>query len=66
MSIEKIASKSACVRPSRRRDSRLDGRTEVPAQQMDFLSLQIEDDAGGDPYNRTGQHCLAEIKSREK
>ncbi len=32
--------------------------------QIDVLALQVEDDAGGDPYNRTGQHCLADLKKR--
>jgi len=66
MSIEKLASEPAHGRPSRRRDSRPGRSTDVPARQFDLLSLQIEDDAGGDPYNRTGQHCLAEIKKREE
>ena len=66
MSIEKFAAKAALERPSRRRDSRADRSTGVPARQLDFLSLQVDDDAGGDPYNRTGQHCLAEIKKNER
>ena len=30
------------------------------------LGLEIEPDAGGDPYNHTGMHCLAELKKRER
>ena len=66
MSIEKFAAEAARERQSRRRDSGAGRLTEVPARQVDFLSLQVDDDAGGDPYNRTGHHCLAEIKKREK
>jgi hypothetical protein len=40
-------------------------RQAVPEPEKDTLSLKIEDDAGGDPYNRTGQHCLAELKNRQ-
>ena len=66
MSIEKLAVEPAIERPSRRRESRADRSIEAPTRQVDFLSLQMDDDAGGDPYNRTGQHCLADIKKRER
>ena len=32
-----------------------------------LLSLDVEeDDAGGDPYNRTGQFCKIDIRDREE
>ena len=49
----------------RKRHSRLERPEREPGRQLEFLSLEIEDDAGGDPYNRTGQHCLAELKNFE-
>lgn len=66
MSIEKFAAEAALERRSRRRDSRAGRLNEMPGRQLDFLSLQVDDDAGGDPYNRTGHHCLAEIKKRQE
>ena len=50
----------------RKRHSRLERSEHEPGRQLEFLSLEIEDDAGGDPYNRTGQHCLAELKNLER
>ena len=38
-----------------------------PQQQVDALALEIAtDDSGGDPYNRTGQFYLADLKKREQ
>ncbi len=40
---------------------------ETPVKGMRVLSLQIEEeDLGGDPYNRTGQFYLHDIKERER
>jgi hypothetical protein len=50
----------------RKRRSGLERPERDPGRQLKFLSLEIEDDAGGDPYNRTGQHCLAELKNLER
>jgi hypothetical protein len=50
----------------RKRHSRLESPGRTPVRQMEFLSLELEDEAGGDPYNRTGQHCLAELKDFER
>lgn len=33
-----------------------------PAKDVKVVSLSIEDDdSGGDPYNRTGSHCVLEF-----
>ena len=54
---------------------RIGGRTDdlekrasdtVPNQQLQVLSLELEDDAGGDPYNRTGQFCVIDLKNKEQ
>ena len=50
----------------RKRHSRLERPEREPGRQLEFMSLEIEDDAGGDPYNRTGQHCVAELKNFER
>ena len=34
-------------------------------QPIGLLDLEIENDSGGDPYNRTGQFCIAELKKRD-
>ena len=36
----------------------------MPQQQIELLTLELEEDSGGDPYNRTGQFCLAELKKQ--
>jgi hypothetical protein len=38
----------------------------TPKRQTEPLGLEIEADAGGDPYNRTGLHCLADLKKRAR
>ena len=38
----------------------------APNQQLQVLSLELEEDAGGDPYNRTGQFCVLERKNEER
>jgi hypothetical protein len=38
-----------------------------PQKKVDLLALEIEtDDSGGDPYNRTGQFYLADLKRQER
>jgi hypothetical protein len=37
----------------------------MPQQQIELLTLELEEDSGGDPYNRTGQFCLAELKKQD-
>ena len=66
MSIEKITAEFAPVTDRQPPGSRRELPAVAPDQQADLLSLQVEDDAGGDPYNRTGQHCLADLKKRPR
>ena len=66
MSIEKVTAPTAPHLIAGRSRSQPEGQGDAPAEQLDFLSLSIEDDAGGDPYNRTGQHCLADLKKRAR
>ncbi|HSM30530.1 MAG TPA: hypothetical protein VK854_07490 [Woeseiaceae bacterium] len=66
MSIEKITAEFAPTNHDRQHASRADGPRPMPERQADLPALQIEDDAGGDPYNRTGQHCLADLKKRQR
>ena len=37
-----------------------------PAIEITSLELDTEDDAGGDPYNRTGQFCVPVFDKRDK
>ena len=37
-----------------------------PAVEVTSLELDIEDDAGSDPYNRTGQFCVPTFDKRDK
>jgi hypothetical protein len=39
---------------------------ETPVKGVRMLSLEIEENLGGDPYNRTGQFCLLDIKKRDR
>ena len=51
---------------TRKPDSDADDSLSSPQQQIDLLGLEIEsDDFGGDPYNRTGQFYLADLKKQE-
>lgn len=66
MSIDKITMEFAPTIPARpgvvlRREP-----VSATDPQPEPVGLEIEDDAGGDPYNRTGQHCLAELKQRHR
>ena len=38
----------------------------VPNKRLELLSLELEEDVGGDPYNRTGQFCVIDLKNREQ
>ena len=66
MSIEKAIARVAPDQDVSRRRTQPAKQAGAPARQLEFLSLSIEDDAGGDPYNRTGQHCLADLKKRAR
>ncbi len=66
MSIEKVIARVASAQHAGRRRPQPEEQGEKPARPPEFLSLSIEDDAGGDPYNRTGQHCLADVKKRAR
>ena len=66
MSIEKVTVRTAPDSVAGRSRPRPEGQGDAPAEQLEFVSLSIEDDAGGDPYNRTGQHCLADLKKRAR
>ena len=37
-----------------------------PAVEVTSLELDAENDAGGDPYNRTGQFCVPVFDKRDK
>ena len=66
MSIEKLTARTAPHLIAGRSRPQPEAQVDVPAEQLEFLSLSIEDDVGGDPYNRTGQHCLADLKKRAR
>ena len=37
---------------------------ETPVKGVEVLSLRVDDDfdLGGDPYNRTGSHCIIKVE----
>ncbi len=37
-----------------------------PAVKVTSLELDVDDDAGSDPYNRTGQFCVPTFDKRDK
>ncbi len=37
-----------------------------PAIEVTSLELDIDDDSGSDPYNRTGQFCVPKFDKRDK
>jgi len=38
-----------------------------PAVPLELVALEIQDeDFGGDPYNRTGQFCVIDLKNKEQ
>lgn len=64
-----IAKTTAELTPAadvRKRHARPETPQHTPVGEIELLSLQVEDDGGGDPYNRTGQHCLAELKKSKQ
>ena len=38
----------------------------IPGRQVQVLSLEIDEDQGGDPYNRTGQFCVVDLKNKDQ
>jgi hypothetical protein len=66
MPIAKTTAEPTTAVDVRKRRSRLERLEHEPGRQLEFLSLEIEDDAGSDPYNRTGLHCVAELKNFER
>ena len=66
MSIEKVTARTAPDLIAGRSRPQPEGQGDAPAEQLEFLSLSIGDDVGGDPYNRTGQHCLADLKKQAR
>ena len=66
MTIDRLTAESAPQEDPRNLDSRDADSPEMPRQQLELLALEIEqDDFGGDPYNRTGQFCVEELKKRD-
>lgn len=66
MSIDKPTAASIRHGDALRPDSGPGDTPSMPRKQIDLLALEIEDgDCGGDPYNRTGQFCLADLKKRD-
>jgi len=38
-----------------------------PAKPLELVALELQDeDLGGDPYNRTGQFCVIEVRDKEQ
>jgi hypothetical protein len=66
MPIEKITAEFAPTDHGRQHGSRPVRQRKMSEPQIDRLALKVEDDAGGDPYNRTGQHCLMDLKKRQR
>ena len=66
MSIEKESSKDAPVKadePELRVDED-ESSISMSRQGIDVMSLKIAPDldSGGDPYNRTGSHCIVKLE----
>ncbi|MDH3756212.1 MAG: hypothetical protein OEV10_01275 [Gammaproteobacteria bacterium] len=67
MTIDRITAESAPNGNAHNPDSDAGDTPAIPRQQLDLLALEIEDDdLGSDPYNRTGQFYLAELKKRDQ
>ncbi len=66
MSIARTTAEPTPAVNVRKPHARPESRGRALKRQVEFLSLEIEGDAGGDPYNRTGQHYLAELKNFER
>jgi hypothetical protein len=66
MTIGKLTAEPVPQGDTRKPDSGPGATSAMPQKQIELLALEIEDgDAGGDPYNRTGQFCLADLKKRD-
>ncbi len=65
MTIQKTTEELSPQGGPRRLPARPGDTASMPQQQIDLLTLELEEDSGGDPYNRTGQFCLAELKKRD-
>ena len=65
MSKQKIAVEDVRI-GTRPDDSEGAVRNTVPNQQLQVLALELEEDGGGDPYNRTGQFCVIDLKNKEQ
>jgi hypothetical protein len=64
MSTEKTAARNAGSGPSR---DQANPEDDTPARGVRVLSLNLEEeDPGGDPYNRTGQFYIQELRKRER
>ena len=64
MSTEKTTARKADSEPVRDATKPED---ETPPKGLRVLSLRLEEeDQGGDPYNRTGQFYIAELRKRER
>jgi hypothetical protein len=67
MTMDKVTTESTPHGGTRRLDRSPGDRSTMPRQQIELPALEIEDDdCGGDPYNRTGQFYLADLKKRDK
>lgn len=67
MTMDKLTTESPPHGGARRLDPGPGDMSAMPRQQIELPALEIEDDdCGGDPYNRTGQFCLADLKKRDR
>ena len=60
MSTEKIKSEVAELASASKRMT-----DTIPDKQLQVLSLEMDEDSGGDPYNRTGQFCIVDRRKQE-
>jgi hypothetical protein len=66
MTIDKPTAEPIPQGDTRKHDSGSGATSAMPRKQIELLALEIEDgDSGGDPYNRTGQFYLADLKKRD-
>ena len=63
MSIEKLTAEEVELSTADAEEEKADANPKTP---LHVLSLEVEDDFGGDPYNRTGQFLQIELKNREE
>ncbi len=65
MTIDKLTAELAPHESAHKLELAASDTPSMPRQQIELPALEIEDDNyGGDPYNRTGQFCLADLKKR--